>query len=123
MPYLEDYMAKQNPDAKAVSYAEVVGDLGGMAGKLQEAVKPYSGSIVLDTAPDVSYDSTRQDKDGHNVIYRVSVQMSVSYDPRKLHQDILRSLPPEQRTAQGGSELPDCHCAAGSCLSPAGGRA
>jgi hypothetical protein len=85
----------------AVTYPETLEDMGTMVKKLQEVLDPYDGCVFLRKAPKVYRESTQQDKSGHNVIYRISVQMSVLYNPQKFHRDIGLLPPQGEHTGQG----------------------
>jgi hypothetical protein len=81
-------MAERTIDGEAVSYPEVVGELGVLIRKLQDTLAPYGGSIKLGDAPYVSYTTEHQTRDGRNVINYVSVNLSVSYNPQELHRGV-----------------------------------
>jgi hypothetical protein len=81
-------MAERIIDESAISYPEVIGELGVLIRKLQDVLAPYGGGIKLRDAPYVSYTSARQTRDGNNVIDYLSVTLSVSYKPQELHRGV-----------------------------------
>jgi hypothetical protein len=76
----------------AISYPEVVRELGVVIRKFQDILAPYDGCIRLESISDDQYE------DGYNVIDYFTARLRVSYDPQKFHQGIAQSDRPAECT-------------------------
>jgi hypothetical protein len=72
-----------------VSYPEAIIGLGVVLQKLNEALAPYDATVMLfGSAPDTEY-ATR-------AVTEMAAQIRISYDPRKVRQDIQSLGPPSE---------------------------
>jgi hypothetical protein len=85
-------------DESVVAYPEALGELGVLVRRIQDLLTPYDGHIFLGKVLEWERNHDGKDADGYRVLSDVAVRMTVSYNPQRLHRDILRSCQTSKHT-------------------------
>jgi hypothetical protein len=85
-------------DKSVVAYPEALGELGVLVRRIQDLVAPYNGHTFLVKVLEWERNNDVKDADGCRSLSDITVRVVVSYDPQKLHQDILQSCQPSKDT-------------------------